>query len=186
MQMPSLKTQIQWCSRAQRLVLGGCAAFLAIIYFAGFHPSLVESRQLDFQIAAKNRELSFSRARANNLPAVQADIDRLVAQLADVKKLPASLDYGDFQIQISRLASAAKLRFPSISSSGLPHKDANFYSFPVSLKIEGDFRNIFQFLCEVENLPRLTRVPNFALRSVDTNGTVQADLTITLFYTEGE
>ncbi|MGD0463809.1 MAG: type 4a pilus biogenesis protein PilO [Tepidisphaeraceae bacterium] len=184
--MPSLKTQIHWFTRAQQALLG--AVLLAgILFFMGvYRPATARLEHLTGQISQSERALAVSQLQTRALPAVQADINRLEAKLADFKKLPATPgDLGQFQIEIAQLGRRDNLRGWSVSWPGTPRRSDQYYELPVSVKFSGNFRDVFAFLCQIEDLPRLTRITSMVVKATDAGGGVQVDLLMNLYYSEG-
>jgi Tfp pilus assembly protein PilO len=184
--MPSLKTQIHWFTRAQQVMLGGIL-FVGTLFFMGvYRPAAAKIQHLAGQITQSERQLAVSQLQARALPAVQADINRLQAKLADFKKLPTTPgDLGQFQIELAHLADRDHLRGWSVSWPGTPRRTDQFYELPVNVKFAGDFRDVFSFLCQLEDLPRLTRITSMIVKADNASGGVQVDLMMSLYYSEG-
>jgi Tfp pilus assembly protein PilO len=183
--MTSLKSQIYWFRRMQVALLAAFVAFTGVFYFGGYRPQLAHMRELSDQIASARHDLGMSSARAQGLPLVVADIVRLRAQLADFKKLPRTLDLGDFVTEITELSRQANLQKLEYSLSGAPQPGEHFTSQPVTLKFEGDFPSVFTFLKEAEAMQRLTRVSRIAIHDMDlTSGSVQVDVSMNLYFSE--
>jgi hypothetical protein len=53
------------------------------------------------------------------------------------------------------------------------------------LKFDGDFRDVYSFLCQMEDLSRLTRVKKMVLKSSGNDGSVQVEMIMNLYYSEG-
>jgi Tfp pilus assembly protein PilO len=192
--MPSLKTQIQWITRGQRLLIGLMLLALGLFYWAVYAP---QSRRIDHissRIGESERELVSSQTQTRVLPKVQADIDRLRERLADYNTLPTKPgDLGQFQLEIAELARRDHLRQPSISWPGTPKRaegaeagSQQLYELPVSVKFDGNFSdNVFVFLRHLESLPRLIRIKSLSIKGVGITGDVHVELLMNLYYTEG-
>lgn len=185
--MPSLKTQIQWFTRGQQILIGAALLALVLFYLAAYGPQSARIRRLNGRIGQSERQLASSESQARALPQVQADINRLLVSLADFKKLPATPgDLGQFQIEIADLVRRNHLRDCSINLPGTPQRNDQYCELPVSLKFDGDFRsNVFAFLCQLEDLPRLTRIKSMTVKGIGIGGDVHVELLMSLYYTEG-
>jgi Tfp pilus assembly protein PilO len=184
--MPTLRTQIAWFTRIQWL-LAGCVVLMAVAFYAMvYRPETTRLAGLTITIGQRERELTAAQLQARVMQQVQADINQLNQKLKDFKKLPASpSDLGQFQIDISQLARRDNVHAPSVSWSGMPKRDEQLCQLPISMKFDGDFASVYAFLCDMENLSRLTRVQSMTIKGANTDGTVQVELVMNLYYSEG-
>jgi Tfp pilus assembly protein PilO len=184
--MQSLKSQIRWCARFQ-IGLGAIVALLVLLFYVGcYGPHTRQMNRLTSQIVLTQHDLQISQAQAQRLPSVTADLNRLRAQLADYKKLPSKSELGDFVAQINQLHSEADLHKWALNISGAPRRYDQFTEQQVTLKFEGDFLNVFNFLRQAEDMQRLTRVSSIVIHGADLkDGVVQVDLSMDLYYSEG-
>jgi Tfp pilus assembly protein PilO len=167
-------------------LLTGLLALIGLFFFGGYHPQISRMRELSFQIAGARRDLGMSSARAQGLPIVEADIAHLRSELAGFKRLPSSLDLGEFVTEITGLSRRANLQRLEYSLSGAPLPGDHYTVQPVTLKFEGDFLSVFTFLKQAEDMERLTRISNIAIHDADlTSGTVQVDVSMDLYFSEG-
>ena len=63
-----------------------------------------------------------------------------------------------------------------------------FAEWPISLKFEGDFMNVFSFLRKTEEMQRLTRLRGLRLKGLDHGGKagqVQVELSMNIYFSEG-
>jgi len=184
--MGPLKSQIDWCTRMQLGLLVGLLGVAGVFYLGGYRPQNAEMAQLQAEMATARRDLSVNTARAQGLPAVAADILRLRAQLADFKKLPTNLELGEFVTEITQLSRRTNLHKLEYSLSGAPRPGKQYTEQAMTLKFDGDFRDVFAFLRQAEDLQRLTRVSSIAIHDVDMlSGSVQVDLSMNLYFSEG-
>jgi Tfp pilus assembly protein PilO len=184
--MQSLKSQIRWCARLQ-LGLGAIVGLaILLFYLASYQPHDRKMNQLLSQIWLTQHDLQVSQAQAQRLPSVTADLTRLRAELADYKKLPSKSELGDFVAQINQLHNESGLHQWTIDIKGDPQHFEQFTQQQVSLKFEGDFLNVFNFLRRAEDMQRLTRVSSIIIHGADYKaGVVQVELNMDLYYSEG-
>ncbi|MGD1277079.1 MAG: type 4a pilus biogenesis protein PilO [Tepidisphaeraceae bacterium] len=184
--MAPLKSQIDWCTRMQLCLLGGILVVGAIFYVGGYRPQNARMAQLQAEMATARNDLSANTARAQGLAAVAADILRLRAQLADFKTLPTNLELGEFVTEITQLSRRANLHKLEYSLSGAPRPGKQYNEQAMTLKFDGDFRDVFAFLRRAEDLQRLTRVSSITIHDVDLlSGSVRVDLSMNLYFSEG-
>jgi Tfp pilus assembly protein PilO len=184
--MPLLKTQIRWFTRIQQAIVAALLFTAIGFYVLAYRPETERLQNLEGRIGQNERELTSAQSQARVLPLVQADINRLNATLADFKKLPANPgDLGQFEVEMATLARRYNLHGLSINWQGTPGRDEQFYELPISLKFDGDFRDVYSFLCKMEDLSRLTRVKKMAVKGSGDDGSVQVEMIMNLYYSEG-
>lgn len=185
--MPSLKTQIRWFGRIQQ-TLAAALIFTAVAYYAlAYRPETDRMRKLDGRIGDNQRDLTSAQSQARVLPQVQADINHLKTMLTDFRKLPATPgDLGQFEVEMSTLSHRYNLRGWTFQLQGTPNRDGQFYELPISVKFDGDFSDVYSFLCKMEDLSRLTRVKKLVIQSLRNNdGSVQVEMLLNVYYSEG-
>jgi Tfp pilus assembly protein PilO len=159
---------------------------LTLFYFAGFGPQNHKMQNLLGQIGQTQRDLQTSQSQAGRLPRIAADLIRLRAQLADFKKLPNDLALGDFVKQITQISRQSNVQSLVYNLGGAPKQHDQFTEQPVSLQFDGNFLNVFSFLRQVEDLPRLARISTIAVHGAELHsGWVHVDMSMDLYYSEG-
>jgi Tfp pilus assembly protein PilO len=184
--MKSLKSQIALCTRMQFGLIAVTAGVVTLFYFAGFRPQNQRKQAMFIQISQTQRDLQASQSQAGRLPRVAADLVRLRAQLADFKKLPNDLELGEFVKQITQISRATEVTSLEYNLGGAPHQHEQFTEQPVTLRFDGSFLNVFDFLRQVEDLPRLARISTIAVHGTEIrSGQVHVDMSMDLYYSEG-
>lgn len=185
--MPSLKTQIQWFNRVQQALIAGLLLTAIGFYTLAYRPETERLQTLAGRIAQNERELVAAQSQAKVLPLVQADINHLLATLADFKKFPANPgDLGQFEVELATLKRRDNLHGWTVGWEGTPSRDGQFYELPISLKFDGDFRDVYSFLCQMEDLSRVTRVRKMNVKCPGNDGSVQVEMVLNLYYSEGQ
>jgi len=112
--------------------------------------------------------------RANN--EIKKSIDSIESRLPSGKEMDSIIR------QVSDLALAVGLPAPTIKSS-IPLTAAMYKEQPIKMSIRGDFRAFYEFLLRVEQLPRITRIPEMKVtRDEDTDGVMKADFTLSIYF----
>ena len=131
-----------------------------------------------------------NKARAEILPSVQNAVLLMQARLERFdKRIPANPEPGAFINDITELSHQSGLQNRWDVTPGMPqHSDRERYAeWPISLKFEGNFLNVCQFLSRAESMTRLTRVKGLKIHNIDAgkNGVVQVELSLNIYYAEG-
>ena len=187
--MRALQTQAEWCARAQ-WVLGVTLVVMIIgFFFIAYRPNKEKLDGLDMQIGTKRRDLTSNRTRVQILPDVLLAVNEMRNRLERFdKKLPKAPELHAFINNITEVSNQAGLRNKWTVEPGVPVRSDLYAEWPISLKFEGDFKNVFNFLRRAEEMQRLTRVKGLKVRGLDgagKSGQVQVELSMNIYFAEG-
>jgi Tfp pilus assembly protein PilO len=188
--MRTLQTQAEWCARAQ-WVLGISLAVMVVGFYAlVYRPNSQRLDDLNMQIASKRGNLASNRTRVRILPDVLLAVNEMQTRLERFdKKLPKQPELHGFINSITELSNNVGLRNKWAVEPGVPIRNEvdRYAEWPISLKFEGDFNNVFAFLRRTEEMQRLTRVKGLKLRGTDAgkSGQVQVELSMNIYFSEG-
>jgi type IV pilus assembly protein PilO len=119
---------------------------------------------------AKNQDLA--RQNEENQKKIQAIEARL----------PSSKEVDQVVRQVSELAVECGLEPPAIESDK-PVTAAMYMEQPLKMKINGDFNGFHGFLKRLEDLPRVTRIPDMKItRAQEKNGHMKAEFTLSIYF----
>lgn len=122
------------------------------------------------QIAQARSEIALKQSRLDTLAAVAAKIDDIGLEIEKGResvqmieaKLPNAQDVEGILEQVWQIAKRNKLTVKSVKSDkSVPA--AMYMEQPLKVQMEGEFDGFYQFLLELENLPRITRVHQLKL-----------------------
>jgi Tfp pilus assembly protein PilO len=182
--MRSLQSQITWCARGQ-WVLAGVIVAMAVAFFAlGFRPLTRRLDTLRGQITQRQREVVAGRAETKVLPDVAGEVQRLQARLErSHKSIPPQQELPQFIKDITQLSQQANLKKFSYKP-GVPTRSDQVCELPIQLVFEGDFTNVYAFLRNAEEMPRLTRVRGMQIKAKDREkgGHVQVQLAMNIYF----
>jgi Tfp pilus assembly protein PilO len=168
----------------------GVTLAVVLVGFYGFiyRPNSQTLEALDLQIQSKRQTLSGNRSRVQVLPDVMLAVADMHRRLeGNDKQVPRLPELGPFINRITEISHDAGLRKGWTVEPGVPAQSELYREWPISLKFEGDFNNVFAFLREAEKMARLTRVKSLKVRSADTgkSGQVQVELSMNIYFSEG-
>lgn len=184
--MRTLQNQIGWCRNAQVGLAGVFVVFLSFFLIFGYRPQMAELHGLQSRIADKKTDLQTAQTRAKALPMVMAEVARLQQRVERFdKKLPKQQDLGQFVKDITQLSQQSSLRRWRIDA-GAPKKNDLYSETPIQIHFEGDYRNVFSFLNQAEQMQRLTRLHSVQIRVLDSQlGQVEVQAALAIYFTEG-
>lgn len=150
-----------------------------LIFFAVLLAVPVASYMYVFQprndeIAQATTEIEIKQARLAQLAEVVSRIDdmglaieagREAIELIEAK-LPNEQDVEGILEQVWSLAKRNNLNVRSVKSDR-PVPAATYMELPLRVVMEGAFDGFYQFLLELENLPRITRIHQMDLKRAD-------------------
>lgn len=123
------------------------------------------------EISQALAEIDVKQARLDKLDHVRESIEDLSLaiergreSIADIeRKLPSERGVENILEQVWLIAKSNQLHVKGVKSEkALPA--AAYFELPLKMKVEGEFDGFYQFLLEMENLPRITRVHEMDLK----------------------
>src|SRR5436190_17431481 len=127
-------------------------------FFYLFKPRNDEIRQARAEIDAKQDKLNRLAAAASKIDDMQLAIEqgRQSIQLIEAK-LPNEQGVDGILEQVWQIAKRNRLTVKSVKSqTAVPA--ARYMELPLKVMMEGEFDGFYQFLLELETLPRITRM----------------------------
>lgn len=159
-------------------------------FFYVFKPRNDEIRQARAEIEAKQATLNRLADAVAKIPDIGIEIENGKDQIAVIEaKLPSAQDVEGILEQVTQLARKNRLNSKSVKSEK-PVPAAAYMELPLKIMMEGEFDGFYQFLIELENLPRITRIHQLKLERVtgknpeDTlpPGSMKAEFTLSIYF----
>ena len=127
-------------------------------YFYVFKPRNQEIHRANEEIAMKQSRLDTLEAVASKIDDIGLEIERGRESVTMIEaKLPSAQDVEGLLEQVWQTARRNALTLVSVKSEK-PVPAAMYMEQPLKVSMEGQFDGFYQFLLELENLPRITRV----------------------------
>ena len=179
----TLQNQIVWYTRAQVGIT--CAMILAGVAFAvgWYQPATRQLERLNGRIAQQRQELEATGREADAVPELEDQVNKYKSRLSqNDKKIPKQLEFDSFIRDINNIYQQTGVKKIDWAPSGVQKIDPVFAT-PVSMKFEGDFMNVYQFLKEIEEMDRLTRVQSLEIHCQDSQfGRVDVKMVMNIYY----
>lgn len=181
-----LMQQIQIYARVQWIFAAALLVTATLFYVAVYRLQAQQLDGLERQIAAKQLELDNAQSKTSRLPRVRSELDALKQSLAGYKKLPAKAQYGEFISEINKASRKAHLNKLFEDPSNQPNHTPLYFEEPIMLSFEASFSDTYDFLTQIENMDRLTRLRDVEIKSIDpVHGIVSVKLSVNIYFTEG-
>lgn len=160
-------------------------ALPASSYFTVFKPQ-------NKAIEAARQEINHKRELLEKLreeTARNADLARanqeITHRLTEIEaRLPSSKELDDVVRRVSDLAVRAGLAAPVLKSA-TPVEAALYREQPLEMSLSGTFDAFYHFLLELEQMPRITRIPDLVMTRVNTeDGVMKVEFTLSIYFQE--
>ncbi|MEM0913091.1 MAG: type 4a pilus biogenesis protein PilO [Planctomycetota bacterium] len=157
-------------------------------YFYVFQPRTETIEEARAEIIRMQGKLNQLEQATRDMPDLGAEIAKL-AQAIELyeQRLPQREEVDGILEDVWRVAVANKLEPVSVRTQQVIGT-ATYSELPIRMKIKGDFDGFYQFLLDVEKLPRITRLPDLRLtksRDKEGEGQMVAEITLSIFF-EGD
>ena len=153
-------------------------------YFFVFQPRNEQIAEAREEVRLKQAKLRQLELATRSMSDLGQEIDRL-AQAIDVfeKKLPVQREVEVLLKQVWELAHRHHL-VPKSVRTDKPVPAAQYSELPIRMTILGNFDGFYEFMVDLERLPRITRLPRMSLKRVDSaQGTqLEANITLSIFF----
>lgn len=152
-------------------------------YWLVFRPQNHEINMAQHEIEVKRQmldKLEATTARNDDLLRANEEIRRNIMSIE--ARLPSNKEVDEIVRQVSSLAIESGLQPPAIESDR-PVAAAMYMEQPLKMKINGNFTGFYDFLLKVEQLPRITRIPDMKItRAREADGHMQAEFTLSIYF----
>jgi type IV pilus assembly protein PilO len=170
------------------LLLAALLALPLCAYWLVFRPQNEEIGQAKREIEHKRQmldKLQATTARNDDLQRANEEIRRNIHSIE--ARLPTNKEVDSVVRQVSELAIEVGLEPPNIESDR-PVAAAMYMEQPLKMRINGNFNAFYEFLVRLEQLPRITRLPDMkTTRAREADGHMMADFTLSIYFqSEGD
>jgi Tfp pilus assembly protein PilO len=150
---------------------------------------LVFSKSNQRKVALQS-DMRGKQTKLLNLKEATAGIDDLDHKIDELQKaitffeskLPREKEIQDILKEVSQKSNQHSLATKTVKT--LPsEKGANYSEQPIQLTLSGNFEGFYEFLLELEKLPRITRITQMNLqKNPEHDGEAQAMITLSIFF----
>ncbi|MHC5027039.1 MAG: type IV pilus inner membrane component PilO [Planctomycetota bacterium] len=159
---------------------------------------LVVFKPRNTQIRAATEEVEFKQSRLDKLAEVSGKIDDLELAIERGRQsveeieemLPIGKEVDVILENVWQIAQDNGLVVKSVKTDK-PVPAAEYKELPLMMMLEGQFDGFYEFLLELENLPRITRIRSMDLdrvtdpRGVESGpGYMKADFTLSIYFAD--
>lgn len=156
-------------------------------YFVALKPMDEKIQSFRDDTASKADILNDLLAAKAKYPDLDNEIQRLTEAMDSFEqKLPSQRDMEIILRRITEVGSENDLTIKSIKPDK-PINAAEYKELPIKLEIVGDFDSYYSFIKAIEEMPRITRMPEMKVSKVKAKGEgiVKTTMTLSIFF-EGD
>lgn len=122
-------------------------------------------------------------ARTSN---IREENERLEAEIGSLEDmLPGNKELSAVIRQVSNIAVRAGLSAPDMETNE-PIRAALYWEQPLKMKTTGEFLDFVEFVRSLENLPRLTRIPDLKLQRRKVDEPLEIEFTLSIYFMREE
>jgi Tfp pilus assembly protein PilO len=160
-------------------------SLLAAYALLGWWPTNRRLAALRADIAARSQRLETNQARTSNLPKLVNEVEFLRLKLERFDKTlprnPAVPEFINETAQVSGQHGIKKL----MHQPGVTRRLDLYGETPIAMSFEGDFAGAFNFIRQLEEAQRLTRVKTLNVRTKDPKlGLVDVNVVMNTYFSE--
>ncbi len=156
-------------------------------YFFVFKPQNDEINKAKKDIEHKQAMLEKLQAATAQTADLARQIEQIKTEIQSIEaRLPSGKEMDNVLRQVSNVAAKNDLKVPNFKRSDKILTAGTAMEQPVDIEITGDFDGFYKFLLDLEQLPRITRIPDFSIvRSDKVDGEMKTKFTLSIYY-EGD
>lgn len=156
-------------------------------YFMVFKPQNREIEKAKKEIELKESLLGKLKEATAQTEDLQRANDQIKEAISAIQaRLPTTKEMDNVLRQVSNLAAKAGLKVPQFKKSDKTAPAGLAFEQPMDIEITGDFDGFYRFLLDLEQLPRITRIPDLSIvRSDKVDGEMKTKLVLSVYY-EGD
>ena len=155
-------------------------------YLWVFRPANVRMEEQRESIQSKSDKLSDLRRAAKGIEELDGKVKKITEAVEFFEsKLPGQHEIHRVLDQVAKIARAHRLETKLFKTE----KSKPFSSYseqPIKMEVRGGFDDYYQFLLELERIPRITKISQMELEAEDSHtGYLEAKFTLSIFFDHG-
>jgi Tfp pilus assembly protein PilO len=182
-----LKSQVAQCVMAQWAIGAGTLLLCTVIALMGIRPVTARLGALQRHAAVQHSQLAANRERAASLAPLQRETEQLHQQVkAFDQRLGRASEFPQFIQDVSNIAHKSSLRNLTWRSDAQQTQVDQMTELPIQFSFQSEYAGMSDFLSQVANLQRLTRVRKVAVKALPgadgSAGWVDVQLTMNVYF----
>jgi type IV pilus assembly protein PilO len=155
-------------------------------YLWVFKPANERIEEQRESIKSKSNKLADLRRAAKGIEELDGKVQEIMEAVEFFEsKLPSQHEIHRVLDQVAKIAREHRLE-TKLFKTEKPKPFASYSEQPIKMEVHGGFDDYYQFLLELERIPRITKISEMELESEDTHtGYLEAKFTLSIFFDHG-
>jgi type IV pilus assembly protein PilO len=173
-------------TRSNLIVLGIMAAVTVTYVLVVFRGQSSTLEGIQARAAQCRRELESDAAKAAPIPHMVREIEAMKRRFDQdwQRRLPQRQELAAFLREISTNLSQAGLGAHATIEPGKPTHGPLYNQLPITVKLEGGFLALADFLTRVDAMARLTRIEQLKITRMEGSQRLQIEVGMNIYFTE--
>jgi type IV pilus assembly protein PilO len=165
------------------LFFSAMVGLLAAAYFLVFTKANQKRDELLARLAERQKTLNDVRATTAGID----DFGHKISELQQAieffeKKLPPETEMDEILAETTRKAEENQLTIKTFKPLKV-ERSPGYNELPIEITLLGDFDNFYEFLLQVERMPRQTRIGKMKIERIDAqDGQTKSNMTFSIFF----
>ncbi len=167
------------------LFIGLLAAIPVGSYFWVFKPANENYKVHKEECVAKEKKMDDLNEALSNISDLNAEVEKLANAVSFFEnKLPAQHEIHKVLEQVTKIAKKQNLDtrlFKTLKSKPF----ATYSEQPIEMEVYGDFDSFYQFMLDLEKMPRITKINKMKLeKDEDKEGNMSVAFTLSIYFSK--
>lgn len=165
------------------ILVSAMIALLVCSYLFVFTKANEKRERMKTDIATWKKELISLDQKTAGIDNIGRKIEELQQAIAFFEqKLPQEREVDQILKEVWQMAEANSLQTKTVKTLKT-ERGPNYSEQPIQMNLAGDFDGFYQFLLQLEKLPRITRISTMKLEKMnERDGAMSAQLTLSIFF----
>ena len=152
-------------------------------YFWIFEPADKNLQNQKLKLEGKKDKLNRLQEAMAGTKDLNSQVEKLSTAVSFFEgKLPEQHEIHNILAQVTKIADSHRLE-TKLFKTLKPKPFANYNEQPIKMEVHGDFDAYYQFLLDVERLPRITKIREMKLeKDSNVEGAMNANFTLSIFF----
>ncbi len=157
------------------------AAATVFVYW----PQHRQLNEIERNVISQRLTIEANAGKAALIAKMKKRIDALKVSYEGLeRRLPKSIELGEFLQEINLVLAAGKLRHQS-TEPGKPKSEELFHTLPIKMKFQGSYLALADLLQSIHHMQRLTRIGKLTIKRLPKSGELSIEAHLNIYFQRG-